>query len=396
MIINRYKIQNVRTLINVITAMSIIILVGVFQSQIKQVENALLNLSNHSTVTGYITNITGNRLAGLEIDSKKADGILKSGYIEKALTRAQLMGSFISNNKSNKFDALLVGTNSLDIFTNFTAKDIIFNNNQNTDFLQTNRAYCIVEQAFAQKNNLKSGQKLPLSLYAPKYGNGAEYHMIDIGRGELEIIGTYQRNAAKDGVNVIVPIQWLKDFVEKTENEFYYDSISFNLKPPIQLNEFKQVLEQMQFSEVSDDAKESYIGDAVVINDQLFIEQATQLQSTLSTYRTFCLPFYFLILLLIISEAFLIMKNRRLEVAISMSLGEARQSIGMKMYAELMICYIFGVMIGLLFLYLTTDLVLQELMMIVLSFFIVASFGVLIALRFLFKFDAMQLLTQVD
>ena len=99
---------------------------------------------------------------------------------------------------------------------------------------------------------------------------------------ELTVIGTVPERYLGDTVmDILVPVQWLRAYIEEADLRFSYSSMNFQVKNPMKLNAFKKAMENMGLQEKSQEAMEEVYGGTLILDDTIFIENAEKLQGNL-------------------------------------------------------------------------------------------------------------------
>ena len=133
-----------------------------------------------------------------------------------------------------------------------------------------------------------------------------------------------------------------------------------------------------------------------MIDDTVFIESAERLYENLSAFEKFALPFLLLIGILAVVTTFLLTRSRRLEIAISLSLGQRKRNVALQFFVEMGILNCIGGGVGVLFLCIFTNMDGIELLRILGIFILMVMIGIGIGLKLLFRFDVMTMLTKAD
>lgn len=196
--------------------------------------------------------------------------------------------------------------------------------------------------------------------------------------------------------NVYVPVAWLRQQAETAEAGFYYSSLSVELTDPTQLNIFKEELPAMGFMEPVDDAEDLFSGDAVSVEDELFIKTAGQLQQNLSTFQQFFFPFLGLVVGLAALTTFLLLRGARRDIAITISLGKSRLQTGLSYVLTQIITQFTGCVVIFPIMKLVLNLSLTSCLAICGSFLLCSTIGSVFALLLLLRFDVMALLLRTE
>ena len=381
-----------KSILTIIFSISIIIFIGLYINNIKTLETSLKKLSQTIPVTGEICDISGSKTTGLEIDERKGNQIISSQYVVQAKYTIQVVASNINN--QNNISTTLMGCNSIDALPLLYDDNIDFMSGNDSSFLTDDKNNCIVEAEFAKQNNIVLGQEITFSLSIYKYDSGV-YLTDNIDKIKMNVIGIYDYNSATN-TSIIVPAKSLARLVKESGNEVFYDSLKFELKDPGKLNEFKQDVKNIGFSNINSQSVQSVAGNSLIVYDNIYIENASNILDALQMYRLFEIPFIILMFVLYVLVIFLLIKNKQLEMAISLSLGQSKKAVNFNLFLEIEILSILGCLLGVLALALITDIEIFSLLMIFFGFLILSILGIMLVIKLLMNFDIMQLLSKTD
>ena len=381
-----------KSILTIIFSISIIIFIGLYINNIKTLETSLRKLSQTIPVTGEICDISGSKTTGLEIDERKGNQIISSQYVVQAKYTIQVVASNINN--QNDISTTLMGCNSIDALPLLYDDNIDFMSGNDSSFLTDDKNNCIVEAEFAKQNNIVLGQEITFSLSIYKYDSGI-YLTDNIDNVKMNVIGIYDYNSATN-TSIIVPVKSLARLVKESGNEVFYDSLKFELKDPGKLNEFKQDVKNIGFSNINSQSVQSVAGNSLIVYDNIYIENASNILDALQMYRLFEIPFIILMFVLYVLVIFLLIKNKQLEMAISLSLGQSKKAVNFNLFLEIEILSILGCLLGVLALVLITDIEIFSLLMIFFGFLILSILGIMLVIKLLMNFDIMQLLSKTD
>ena len=381
-----------KSILTIIFSISIIIFIGLYINNIKTLETSLRKLSQTIPVTGEICDISGSKTTGLEIDERKGNQIISSQYVVQAKYTIQVVASNINN--QNNISTTLMGCNSIDALPLLYDDNIDFMSGNDSSFLTDDKNNCIVEAEFAKQNNIVLGQEITFSLSIYKYDSGV-YLTDNIDNIKMNVIGIYDYNSATN-TSIIVPVKSLARLVKESGNEVFYDSLKFELKDPGKLNEFKQDVKNIGFSNINSQSVQSVAGNSLIVYDNIYIENASNILDALQMYRLFEIPFIIFMFVLYVLVIFLLIKNKQLEMAISLSLGQSKKAVNFNLFLEIEILSILGCLLGVLALVLITDIEIFSLLMIFFGFLILSILGIMLVIKLLMNFDIMQLLSKTD
>ena len=381
-----------KSILTIIFSISIIIFIGLYINNIKTLETSLKKLSQTIPVTGEICDISGSKTTGLEIDERKGNQIIFSQYVVQAKYTIQVVANNINN--QNNISTTLMGCNSIDALPLLYDDNINFMSGNDSSFLTDDKNNCIVEADFAKQNNIVLGQEITFLLSIYKYDSGV-YLTDNIDNIKMNVIGIYDYNSATN-TSIIVPVKSLARLVKESGNEVFYDSLKFELKDPGKLNEFKQDVKNIGFSNINSQSVQSVAGNSLIVYDNIYIENASNILDALQMYRLFEIPFIILMFVLYVLVIFLLIKNKQLEMAISLSLGQSKKAVNFNLFLEIEILSILGCLLGVLALALITDIEIFSLLMIFFGFLILSILGIMLVIKLLMNFDIMQLLSKTD
>ena len=382
----------IKSILTIIFSISIIIFIGLYINNIKTLETSLKKLSQTIPVTGEICDISGSKTTGLEIDERKGNQIIFSQYVVQAKYTIQVVANNINN--QNNISTTLMGCNSIDALPLLYDDNINFMSGNDSSFLTDDKNNCIVEAEFAKQNNIVLGQEITFSLSIYKYDSGV-YLTDNIDNVKMTVIGIYDYNSATN-TSIIVPVKSLARLLKDSGNEVFYDSLKFELKDPGKLNEFKQDVKNIGFSNINSQSVQSVAGNSLIVYDNIYIENASNILDALQMYRLFEIPFIILMFVLYVLVIFLLIKNKQLEMAISLSLGQSKKAVNFNLFLEIEILSILGCLLGVLALSLITDIEIFSLLMIFFGFLILSILGIMLVIKLLMNFDIMQLLSKTD
>ena len=382
----------IKSILTIIFSISIIIFIGLYINNIKTLETSLKKLSQTIPVTGEVCDISGSKTTGLEIDERKGNQIISSQYVVQAKYTIQVVANNINN--QNNISTTLMGCNSIAALPLLYDDNINFMSGNDSSFLTDDKNNCIVEADFAKQNNIVLGQEITFSLSIYKYDSGV-YLTDNIDNVKMNVIGIYDYNSATN-TSIIVPVKSLARLVKESGNEVFYDSLKFELKDPGKLNEFKQDVKNIGFSNINSQSVQSVAGNSLIVYDNIYIENASNILDALQMYRLFEIPFIILMFVLYVLVIFLLIKNKQLEMAISLSLGQSKKAVNFNLFLEIEILSILGCLLGVLALAVITDIEIFSLLMIFFGFLILSILGIMLVIKLLMNFDIMQLLSKTD
>ena len=356
-------------------------------------EAALQSLSDSVPVTVRITSRNGAKTAGLNIEAKPFDHLTEAGVHEVRCT-AVAAGAFSPEVRAQEMflggDTIVRAGNSLEALE-LSADNLYFADGQSAAFLSGDSAQCVIGEDYAERTGLHPGDTLSLEIYTVRQSmNGTIYQMI--GDAALEIIGTH---SAPGGADVILPVNFLRTEAETAGVSFLYDSCSALVDDSTHLKDFKAEM-QKYFMDINPSAEDPNAGDALSVEDELFVKTASRLRQNIALFQSMLVPFFALIIGLVVLTTFLTMRSTRRDMAIARSLGVSKWRCAAPNFISTVLLDMLGCAVILPILSAALHIPALSAHAIFGLFTLCAALGTAAALLCLLRFDTLTLLTQVD
>lgn len=354
---------------------------------------ALQSLSDSVPVTVRITSRNGAKTAGLNIEAKPFDHLTEAGVHDVRCT-AVAAGAFSPEVRAQEMflggDTIVRAGNSLEALE-LSADNLHFADGQNAAFLSGDSAQCVIGEDYAERTGLHPGDTLSLEIYMVRQSmNGTIYRMI--GDAALEIIGTH---SAPGGADVILPVNFLRTEAETAGVSFLYDSCSALVDDSTHLKDFKAEM-QKYFMDINPSAEDPNAGDALSGEDELFVKTASRLRQNIALFQSMLVPFFALIIGLVVLTTFLTMRSTRRDMAIARSLGVSKWRCAAPNFISTVLLDMLGCAVILPILSAALHIPALSAHAIFGLFTLCAALGTAAALLCLLRFDTLTLLTQVD
>ena len=354
---------------------------------------ALQSLSDSVPVTVRITSRNGAKTAGLNIEAKPFDH-LKEGGVHDVRCTAVAAGAFSPEVRAQEMflggDTIVRAGNSLEALE-LSADNLHFADGQSAAFLSGDSAQCVIGEDYAERTGLHPGDTLSLEIYTVRQSmNGTIYQMI--GDAALEIIGTH---SAPGGADVILPVNFLRTEAETAGVSFLYDSCSALVDDSTHLKGFKAEM-QKYFMDINPSAEDPNAGDALSVEDELFVKTASRLRQNIALFQSMLVPFFALIIGLVVLTTFLTMRSTRRDMAIARSLGVSKWRCAAPNFISTVLLDMLGCAVILPILSAALHIPALSAHAIFGLFTLCAALGTAAALLCLLRFDTLTLLTQVD
>lgn len=354
---------------------------------------ALQSLSDSVPVTVRITSRNGAKTAGLNIEAKPFDHLTEAGVHDVRCT-AVAAGAFSPEVRAQEMflggDTIVRAGNSLEALE-LSADNLHFADGQSAAFLSGDSAQCVIGEDYAERTGLHPGDTLSLEIYTVRQSmNGTIYQMI--GDAALEIIGTH---SAPGGADVILPVNFLRTEAETAAVSFLYDSCSALVDDSTHLKDFKAEM-QKYFMDINPSAEDPNAGDALSVEDELFVKTASRLRQNIALFQSMLVPFFALIIGLVVLTTFLTMRSTRRDMAIARSLGVSKWRCAAPNFISTVLLDMLGCAVILPILSAALHIPALSALVIFGLFTLCAALGTAAALLCLLRFDTLTLLTQVD
>lgn len=354
---------------------------------------ALRSLSDSVPVTVRITSRNGAKTAGLNIEAKPFDHLTEAGVHDVRCT-VVAAGAFSPEVRAQEMflggDTIVRAGNSLEALE-LSADNLHFADGQSAAFLSGDSAQCVIGEDYAERTGLHPGDTLSLEIYTVRQSmNGTIYQMI--GDAALEIIGTH---SAPGGADVILPVNFLRTEAETAGVSFLYDSCSALVDDSTHLKDFKAEM-QKYFMDINPSAEDPNAGDALSVEDELFVKTASRLRQNIALFQSMLVPFFALIIGLVVLTTFLTMRSTRRDMAIARSLGVSKWRCAAPNFISTVLLDMLGCAVILPILSAALHIPALSAHAIFGLFTLCAALGTAAALLCLLRFDTLTLLTQVD
>ena len=385
------------SLLTVAAGAFLFLFLGFFMGNLENTRNALETLGEKLPVSVKITNANGSEDIGLEIRAAQFDAFAESGIRDLVYT-AQAGGNREESDKAGPVqacDTTIKAANSLEAFTGLKEEDFSFVKGFDIRYLSGTEPWCTVEEQYGKLYGIAPGDSLELSLCQIRYkSDDGSFQFLPLGRTSLRVIGTYRNSGQLS--EVLLSADWLRRYTQEQGKEFYYDSARGVLADSGNLNGFKKEMENSSFGEVNPEGAGGKRGSCLIVQDQVFIETAGRLQDNLRLYEKFQEPFFLLVYGISALLPFFILRYRRKEAVVALSLGRPRQLTGAVLFMENLLLELTGCMAGLPLLLIRTGIPSAVTVRIMGVYAACICLGTVTALAGILRFDVMKLLAKID
>lgn len=383
-----------RTMILLLAAAMLAGCVAFYLGNIRANEEAMQVLAKSIDVQVIVANSTGENQSGLNIATVRHDNFLNNPYLKDFRDNAVYIAAFSEESRQRQVtdeDPAVIGVNCMECLWDVTECE--FMDGYDESFLGGNEPLCIMYKQFAEDNSIEMGDEVSFPLYQMKRLQGGSMEFNSVGEQTLKVIGIFDSMYPQQ---MYVPIQWLRDTAESQGVEFFYTYLYATIKDPMELNHFKAGAMQMSFLEPNPESQDQWGGTTLVVDDENFINTAEELGANVLTFKQFQVPFFIIIIGLVVLAIFLTMRGARRDMAIASSLGRPRLLVALSNFLAAFTAELVGCLIILPVMVFGAGLSIAGALMICGAFLLCAAVGNILGLALILRFDVFTLLTATD
>ena len=255
------------------------------------------------------------------------DQIEASGLTRDMVCTIRMPATYADNETEEPKIVYVMGFNTLRPYASIQP-----DNMEGSDaFFAGQSAQCIASRRLLAAYHLSIGDTLTLDLYRYQFGDYPGVMTYEhLAPRTLTIVDSFDSNTVTTDQtqlpDILIPIGWAKTIFAECDSPFHYDAVSFIVKNPLELNEFKAFMKEQRLTSVNPRASDSVSGSALVINDETFIRSATSIQNNLTLLWLFSPVLIAAVLLASAVMSHLIIHSRQGEFAVMRSLGMTKRT----------------------------------------------------------------------
>lgn len=301
-------------------------------------EETIERLATDIPVAVWVTNPGGDRNWGLNINENRKEKFFSSPYLRDAGTGIRVVGELSEEAQANSpfakeenrgkeglvpYGGGDCGFFAVSSFSYVTAteSEVAFIGGYDKTVFETDEAVCVIMSEVARRNGIEVGDEISLPLYSLTYDVHQNIIYSPLGEQTVKVVGTY--DSRENPTEFFLPARWVTGVMESWGIDVNYNNMSGFLKDPRQLSVFKESIKDLGFLEPNPEAYMDFTGAAITVQDEQYIT-AEPLGQTVVLFRRFQIPFFALVISMIVLAIFLIMRGSRRVMAISVSLGRPR------------------------------------------------------------------------
>ncbi len=349
--IKRRKTQN---LVTVGISVMLVLLLNLYFGSIRSYQTQLADLSENVPIFCQITNLNGTMGNELFISEQIVESLEQSAYVKDLSYMTVVMageGDFKEIEYSKYLNLYVVGANDVEAVGEMTADMFSLDEQSLDELLASDRMECIVNEEALKKRGWEIGDRITLKCYY--YDPASEFQKIQLhsmgGTADVTIVGTMKETEGKTNAiqtDIIIPGRASRNLFAQFGLKFFADTVTFHVNNPLDLNGFKEEMQDIGLMEIVPEAESSYTGYALVVRDADFIASATHLRHSTELMQSFLPVVCILVLLIGYVVSYLAGNSRREEFTLMRLQGAKKLPAAFLFLAEQMILVLIGNVAG--------------------------------------------------
>lgn len=304
-------------------------------------------------VTGKVANQTNTLDVGLKIDVAATNKLERASPLSDIKKTASLY-AYSNNDTDKKRPSITINAiNSLECIPALKKEALTFFKGYDEAFLNSDKNFAIYRKSYLDGLKPVSKNTYKMKVYYPEYDKTGGYSFVykELVDMEVRAIGVYddtKLGAEKTFYPVVIISSNFYDWLcNKNSYKPQYDSYSFTLAKPDELNQFKSAAKAVGFRnmEMGMGQMDYRIGNTLIINDKVFIESANHILRDHKLYLILYPVIFAIIALLSFSVSYLSLQRRKREIGIMYSMGVSPAEVDVIFTAEKMLISIFSILI---------------------------------------------------
>lgn len=349
--IKRRKAAN---LVTVGISVMLVLLLNLYFGSIRSYQAQLSDLSENVPVFCQITNLNGTMGNEIFISEDIVEALEQSAYVKDLSYMAVMLageGDFKEAEYSKYLNLHVVGANSAAVIGEVTYDMFSMDAESLDELLLSDRMECIVNENVLKKRGWQIGDRIILKCYY--YDPASEVHKLEIhpmgGTAEFTVAGTMEDTPGKTNAvraDVVIPGRAAQNLFARFGLKFFADMVTFHVKNPLELNAFKEEMQEIGLMETVPEAGLSYSGYALVVRDADFIASATHLRHSTELMQAFLPVVCVLVLLIGYVVSYLAGNSRREEFSLMRLQGVKKFPAAFLFLAEQILLVFAGNLVG--------------------------------------------------
>lgn len=341
-------------LVTVAISFMLVLLLHLYFGSIRSYQAQLTDLAENVPIFCQVTNLNGTMGNEIFISEQIVETLEQSAYVKDLSYRVVLMageGDFKEAEYSKHLNLYVAGANNVEAVGEMTSDMFSLDSQSMDELLASDRMECIVNEKVMKKRGWKIGDRITLKCYY--YDPASEFRKIQIhpmgGTAEVTIVGAMEDMKGKTAAipkDIIIPGRAARNLFAQFGLKFFADTVTFHVNNPLELNGFKEEMQEIGLMEVIPEAESSYTGYALIVRDADFIASATQLRHSIELLQSFLPVVCVLILLIGYVVSYLAGNSRREEFALMRLQGVKKIPAAFLFLAEQILLVFIGSVVG--------------------------------------------------
>ena len=347
--IKRYKYKSMITLL---ICVSLVFLLNLYFGNINQNKSQLDNLANITPVSCQITNLNGSRSSIIVIPENVVDGLQASTHIKEPKFTVRLMagiGEFPIEEWKENLKIFAMGANTATANPGMSADNIKLSPSEQAAFFASSDNICLASESLMNKNNWQIGDTVSLTFYYYDYNDPTQLYCLPLEFIDVKIVGYMTGDIAgadQMPIDILLPLETVRQSYHRNNLPFSADSGEFHLADPLNLNAFKEAMDELGFMEKVPTSQDAYQGNALTINDTVFRSLASQLRQSIDVLSAFFPLICITVVIIGYITSFLLSGSRQKDLALMRGLGVSASKGVSVLFIEQMILVLTGLIIG--------------------------------------------------
>jgi hypothetical protein len=297
-----------------------------YMHSVAQANSQLERLPKAIGVSAEIRNLNGTQVRGLQIKEAFVEGIASSEAVERPLITAQLSADVIGATSGGEAggDVSVFAANDVAALPMLSEAAIRMQEGVSLGFFASSEPVCVASSAFLSANGLSLGDDVELALYAHDFSD-SPYMMklVPLAECSLRVVGEAVAASSESGQppDITCPELWVRGVFNSQSVPYFADSMQFEVKEPLRLNEFKEEMEGLGLLRVNGLSDFDVDGIALYVKDEVFIRAVSSVQRNITVLRAFLPLMVALNAALSFVVSYLTAHSRRRETALARTLG---------------------------------------------------------------------------
>jgi len=396
--------QKSRSILVVLVNCVLAVLLNLYFGLIGSYQTQLHDLAANTPIKCTVTNPDGTVEVGISVSSDILRDLQAAEQIRDLDCSVQMkagFGEFVIEDWKEHLNLAVSAVNKSDSSVLPEEMEIRYLDGWDETIFTGDERACVLRRSDMDEQGYVCGDEILLTVYYYFYDDQQELRLKELLPVSFQIVGQIDdsdETASYDYPDVLLPFQTAWDMVEENQADFAADAVSFYVKDPLDLNAFKEEMGQigeLGLMEIykGDNARFSYKGSALYVQDGTFITMADRLKTAIRILTVFLLPMGILVFIVGYVISHLLANGRVKEFALFRSLGVGAFRAVWVFWCE-QLCLVFaGNVIGCLAALLVGKQGVQEIMTVCGAAFGGYMLGTTIALLLLAKEKPLELLT---